>query len=120
MLNKNLVAFTFESNNVRTIDRDGDVWFVAGDIAKILGFNHTPHMIRMLDDDERGVHKVDTLGGKQENSIISESGLYICIFNSNKPQAKAFRKWVTKEVLPTIRKHGVYATQHNLQGYSYA
>jgi len=67
-------------------------------------------MTRMLDDDEKGTHIIRTPGGQQELSIISESGLYAAILKSRKTEAKSFRKWVTSEVLPTIRKHGMYAT----------
>jgi len=101
--------FQFRSTEVRTLVLDGEVWFVASDVAKALGYTHAPHMLRVLDEDEKGVQIVDTLGGPQELGIISESGLYHAVLKSRKPEAKPFRKWVTSEVLPAIRKTGQYA-----------
>lgn len=103
-----LSIFAFESAAVRTLTRNGEPWFVATDIANILGFKHSPHMVRMLDEDEKGVHVVDTLGGDQELSVISESGLYACILKSRRAEAKVSRKWVTSDVLPAIRKTGTF------------
>ncbi|WP_051189900.1 BRO-N domain-containing protein [Laribacter hongkongensis] len=102
-------VFSFDTHAVRAINRDGEVWFVATDVATALEYSHTPHMLRHLDDDEKGVHIVDTLGGPQDVATISESGLYSAILKSRKPEAKRFKKWVTAEVLPAIRKTGSYA-----------
>ena len=104
-----LSIFAFESAAVRTLDLNDEPWFVATDVAKILGYRDARDMARMLDDDEKGTHNLRTLGGEQELYIISESGLYACILKSRRPEAKAFRKWVTSEVLPAIRKNGGYA-----------
>jgi len=105
-----IIPFSFESTEIRAIANDqGEPWFVAGDVAELLGYGHVPHMTRLLDDDEKGVHNVDTPGGDQEMTIISESGLYACILKSRRPEAKVFRKWVTGEVLPALRKTGRYA-----------
>lgn len=101
-------VFAFNAAAVRVFTIQDAPWFVAGDIAGILGFKHVPHMVRMVDDDEKGTHIVDTPGGKQDVSIINESGLYACILKSRRPEAKTFRKWVTSEVLPSIRAHGSY------------
>ena len=101
-------VFDFEDNAVRVVDIDGEPWFVAADVARVLGYDITPHATRLLDDDEKGIHKVDTLGGKQEMTMINESGLYHLVLLSKKPEAKKFRKWVTAEVLPSIRKTGAY------------
>lgn len=90
------------------VDQAGEPWFVAKDICDILEIANARDAISTLDDDEKGVAFTDTLGGKQEVNIINESGLYNLIFRSNKPQAKVFRKWVTSEVLPAIRRHGHY------------
>ena len=90
-------------------DENGEPWFVAADVCRVLGYDHTPHATRLLDDDEKAVHKVDTLGGTQEMTMVNESGLYNLIFRSTKPEAKKFRKWVTEEVLPSIRKTGSYS-----------
>ena len=102
--------FNFHAHAVRILDKDGELWFVASDVASALEYSHTPHMLRHLDDDEKGVQIVDTLGGAQEVSTISESGLYSAILRSRKPEAKRFKKWVTSEVLPAIRKTGTYST----------
>lgn len=101
-------VFAFESSAVRVVMRDGEAWFVAGDIARVLGYRDAEQMTRMLEEDEKGKHIVGTLGGNQEASIVSESGLYACIFKSRRLEAQAFRKWVTSEVLPAIRKTGSY------------
>lgn len=101
-------VFDFEDNAVRVIEKDGEPWFVAADVARVLGYDITPHATRLLDDDEKGIHKVDTLGGKQEMTMVNESGLYHLVLLSKKPEAKKFRKWVTAEVLPSIRKTGMY------------
>lgn len=105
-----VVPFRFESNEVRTLIIDGTPWWVAKDVCKILGFeNPRQALATHLDEDEKGVQILDTLGGKQQMAVINESGLYTLILRSNKPAAKPFRKWVTAEVLPAIRKTGSYA-----------
>ena len=101
-------VFDFEDNAVRVIDRDGEPWFVAADVCRILDIKNSRDAVADLDDDEKGVANTDTLGGKQEMRVINESGLYNLIFRSRKPEAKKFRKWVTAEVLPSIRKTGMY------------
>lgn len=105
-----IIPFSFESTEIRAIANDqGEPWFVAGDVAELLGYRNAPDMTRLLDDDEKGTHNLRTLGGEQEMTIISESGLYACILKSRRPEAKVFRKWVTGEVLPALRKTGHYA-----------
>jgi prophage antirepressor-like protein len=106
-----LTRFTFKSTEVRTVEKDGLIWFVASDIAKALNYADATHMTRSLDDDERGLHIVETPSGNQEVTIINESGLYHALLKSRKPEAQPFRKWVTSEVLPAIRKDGHYAAQ---------
>jgi prophage antirepressor-like protein len=97
--------FQFGSTEVRTVDRDGQVWFVAGDVAKALNYADAVQMTRVLDEDEKGLHTMQTLGGNQQVTIISESGLYHALLKSRKPQARPFRRWVTQEVvLPAIRQ----------------
>lgn len=110
-----LQIFTYNSNEVRTIQRDGDPWFVLKDVCQVLGIGNSRMAAERLDADEKGVSQIDTPGGKQEMSIINESGLYNVILRSDKPEAKPFRKWVTSEVLPTIRKHGMYATAETVE-----
>lgn len=103
-----VVPYRFESHEVRALNIDGDPWFVAKDVCDVLDLSDTYRAVAGLDDDEKGTSKVRTPGGDQEMIIISESGLYTLIIRSNKPQAKSFRKWVTAEVLPSIRKTGSY------------
>lgn len=106
-----LTIFRFEgTHEVRTVVRDGEPWFVAKDICDILEISQYRDAISTLDEDERASVVVDTLGGPQNMSAVNESGLYALVFKSRKPEAKAFRKWVTSEVLPTIRKTGQYKT----------
>ncbi|WP_180967243.1 phage antirepressor [Zhihengliuella halotolerans] len=88
----------------------GEPWFVAADVAKILGYEKATFMTRRLDEDEKGVRSVHTLGGYQQMTIVSEAGLYSAILGSKVPGAKAFKRWVTHEVLPAIRKTGNYST----------
>lgn len=104
-----VVPFQFESKEVRALTIDGNPWFVAKDVCNVLEHSNHRAAVDGLDDDEKGVSKFYTPGGQQEMLIISESGLYTLIIRSNKPQAKPFRKWVTAEVLPSIRKTGGYA-----------
>ena len=104
--------FTFENQKVRTLTIDDEPYFVAKDVATILGYNSNPaKAIRdHVDDEDKGVNETFTPGGKQKITIINESGLYSLILSSKLPNAKKFKRWVTSEVLPTIRKHGAYLT----------
>lgn len=108
--NTAVVPFQFESKEVRTVtDESGNPWFVAKDVCNILDIQQPTKAVGNLDDDEvNKSHLVDSLGKSQEMITISESGLYTLIIRSNKPEAKKFRKWVTAEVLPAIRKTGTY------------
>ena len=103
-------AFTFNASDqqVRTVIIDGDPFFVAKDVCAILGISNHNDAVRRLDDDERRGSALPTPSGTQQVSIVNESGLYHLIFQSRKPEAKAFRKWVTSEVLPSLRKTGKY------------
>lgn len=101
-------VFDFEDNAVRVIEIDGEPWFVAADVARILEYRDAFNATRILDDDEKDTHLMSTPSGNQEMSVINESGLYHLIILSRKPEAKKFRKWVTAEVLPSIRKTGMY------------
>ncbi len=104
-----LQTFTFaDSHAVRTIVEDGQVKFVAKDVCNALGLTNSRETVANLDDDEKGVSIADTLGGKQYLGVVTESGLYTLIFKSRKPEAQAFRKWVTSEVLPALRTTGTY------------
>lgn len=110
-MNNNLMNFENpEFGAVRSILIDGDPWFVAADVCKALELEKTNRALSRLDDDEKGAHSVSTPGGRQRMSIISESGLYSLILGSRKPEARAFKRWITHEVIPSIRKHGAYMT----------
>lgn len=101
--------FLFNDQQVRTVVRDGEPWFVGKDVADILGYSDTAQAVRKhIDDEDKGVVEMTTPGGKQNMVVINESGLYSLILSSKLPTAKAFKRWVTSEVLPTIRKHGAY------------
>ena len=103
-----LQLFNFGEAPVRIIDKTGNPWFVATDVCRVLEINNPRQATSRLDEDEKGVITNDTLGGGQEMTIISESGLYSLVLTSRKPQARAFKKWITSEVLPAIRKTGSY------------
>lgn len=103
-------VFNFESHNVRTvIGENGEPKFVAADVAGALTISRTDDAVSRLDDDEKDTAIIRTPGGDQRMTVITESGLYNLIFTSRKEEAKRFKKWVTAEVLPTIRKTGQYA-----------
>ena len=102
-----------EFGQVRTLVIDGEAWFVGKDVAEILGYSNTRKALAdHVDEEDKGVTKCDTLGGVQDLTVINESGLYGLILSSKMPNAKKFKHWVTSEVLPAIRKHGIYATDN--------
>lgn len=103
-----IVQFSFESSSIRTLGDAISPLFVAADVAAILGYGSTKDATRILDDDEKQTVSIDTNGGKQSMTAVTESGLYAMILKSRRPEAKRFRKWVTSEVLPSIRKTGRY------------
>lgn len=96
---------------VRTVTIDGEPWFVAADVAHILGFREAYDLTRMLDDDEKGPHILRTPGGEQSVTVITEAGLYSAILRSRVPEAKAFKRWVVHEVLPALRRTGTYSVE---------
>lgn len=104
-----LKIYNYQENEVRTVIKDGEPWWVLKDVCRVLNIVNTRNVSTRLDEDEKGVHQMDTLGGTQELTIINETGLYSVILRSEKPEAKDFKRWVTHEVLPSIRKHGMYA-----------
>lgn len=111
MTNNEIQVFQFEGQmSLRSVIREGDPWFVATDVAKVLGHSNSRAMVSSLDEDERGVMNAYTPSGEQDMTIINESGLYSVILRSRVEGAKRFKKWVTSEVLPSIRKHGAYMT----------
>lgn len=104
------VPFEYESHQIRTLVIEAEPWFVAVDICKVLGILESNKALLKLDDDEKEKAPRIKFGvpGGSDVWMVNESGLYALIMRSNKPEAKAFRKWVTSEVLPTIRKQGAY------------
>ena len=105
-----------ELGEVRTLFIDGECWFVGKDVASCLGYTNPLKAIRdHVYSDDKGVNELDTPGGKQETIIINESGMYALIFGSKLESANKFKRWVTKEVLPSIRKHGMYVTEELLK-----
>ncbi|MDA8231314.1 MAG: BRO family protein [Magnetospirillum sp.] len=106
-----LSPFVFEGAAVRVIDRDGEPWFVGADVCRVLGYANTSQALGRLDPDEKGVYSTDTLGGAQEMTVVSEPGLYRLIFGSRKPVAERFKRWISHDVLPAIRKTGRYVAR---------
>ena len=106
---QNTSIFNFNKQSIQIVVKQYEPWFVASDVAKVLGYRNASDAARLLDDDEKGTHNLRTLGGEQKVIIVNESGLYALVLKSRKPEAKPFRRWVTSEVLPTIRKTGGYS-----------
>ncbi len=106
----NIIPFDFNSNEIRVIqDESGEPWFVAKDVADILEYSQTDKMTKLLDDDEFQNRQIGGSGFNNKGTLlINESGLYSAVLRSKKPQAKKFKKWITSEVLPSIRKTGSY------------
>jgi prophage antirepressor-like protein len=104
-----LQIFQNEAFKVRTTVKDNEPWFVAADVLRVLDVDRTS--LERLDDDEKGVDSIHTPGGRQSVTIVSEPGLYALVLGSRKKEAKAFKRWVTHEVIPSIRRYGVYAAR---------
>lgn len=102
--------YAFRGNDVRVTVVDGEPWFVASDVAKVLGYREAYHLTRSIDDEDKGPHNVRTPGGSQQMTVINESGLYAAILGSRIQSARDFKRWVTSEVLPSIRRTGSYGT----------
>ena len=113
-----LQQFTSDQfGDIRALSIDGDPWFVGKDVALALGYKDTVNALKSHvdpEDKQRGC-QIATPSGKQDMTVINESGLYSVILRSDKPQAKPFRRWVTSEVIPSIRKHGAYMTEDTLE-----
>jgi anti-repressor protein len=109
MENNNIQVFNNDRfGEVRSVVKDGEPWFVAVDVCKALEIKNNRDALGRLDDDEKGVVSTDTLGGEQEVGVVNESGLYTLVLGSRKPEAKAFKRWITHDVIPAIRKTGGY------------
>lgn len=108
--------FNFKGQQVRTVTISGEPYFVGKDVADVLGYNDTNQAVRKhVDDEDKLTRQFDGSGQKRNMTIINESGLYALILGSKLPQAKEFKRWVTSEVLPTIRKHGAYLTDSKIE-----
>nr|UVX49662.1 MAG: antirepressor protein KilAC domain [Bacteriophage sp.] len=108
-MNTEIQTFNFNNNPVRALtDKNGEPWFIAKDVCDILGHSNASMALDRLDDDERAKFN---LGRQGEANIVNEAGLYALVLGSRKPEARTFKRWVTHEVLPSIRKHGIYATE---------
>lgn len=104
-----ILVFHYKSSEVRTVELNGEPWFVLKDVCAVLGISNHKMTAQRLDADEVSLTDLtDSMGRQQETTVINESGLYNVILRSDKPEAKPFRKWVTSEVLPSIRKTGSY------------
>lgn len=104
-----ILVFHYKSSEVRTVELNGEPWFALKDVCAVLGLTTPARVAERLDSDEVSLtHLTDSMGRQQETTVINESGLYNVILRSDKPEAKPFRKWVTSEVLPSIRKTGGY------------
>lgn len=108
-----LQNFKFSGQDVRIITINDEPWFVAKDVADVLGYDQTSNMLKRIDDEDFISSKLE--GMNMKSTLINESGLYTAILGSKKPEAKQFKRWVTSEVLPTIRKHGAYMTDSKLE-----
>lgn len=103
-------TFDFDGSGIRTLTIGDEPYFVGKDVAEVLGYSNPQKAIRNhVDDEDKGVNEMDTPGGKQPIVIINESGLYSLILESKLPEAKRFKRWVTSEVLPSLRRNGMYA-----------
>lgn len=112
----NIQTFSFANQSLQIIIKDNQAWFIANEVANLLGYRDAHNLTRILDDDETGTHNMSirSENGIEQNravSIINESGFYHAAFKSRKPEVKPFRKWVTSEVLPQIRKTGTYSSK---------
>lgn len=119
--NKIQIFANEEFGQIRTVEINGEPWFVGKDVAEALGYKEATKAAReKVDSEDRGKSKIDTPSGTQNMTIINESGLYSLIFASKLPTAKKFKRWVTSEVLPTIRRHGMYAMDELLNNPDFA
>lgn len=105
-----LMCLSFENMPVRAIEKNGEIWWILTDVCNILELSTPAKVAQRLDDDEKGVNLIHTLKGNQSAIVINESGLYSVILRSRKPEAKAFKRWITHKVLPQIRKTGGYSS----------
>ncbi|WP_337998878.1 phage antirepressor [Desulforamulus ruminis] len=111
-----LQVFSYEGKEIRTIQRNGETWWVLKDVCGVLGLSNARMIADRLDEDDVSLAYVtDSMGRRQQTNIVNESGLYNVILRSDKPEAKKFKRWVTHEVLPQIRRHGAYITTSKIE-----
>lgn len=103
-----IIPFAYKDSLVRTVMIDGEPWFVAADVCRVLEIKDASMAVQRLDDDEKGTSTVGTPGGEQTMNVVSEAGVYRLVFTSRKPEAEAFKRWLAHEVLPALRKTGSY------------
>jgi anti-repressor protein len=108
-------VFQFGTNQIRTVFKNNDPWFVAKDVCEVLEIRNSHDALGRLDEDEKATSVLPTQFGSKPMNVVNEAGLYSLILTSRKPEAKQFKRWVTHEVLPTIRKHGAYLTDDALE-----
>lgn len=105
-----LQIFNYHNTPLRTIEKDGELWWVLKDVCEVIGIRNHSNVVPRLEEDEKALHLVEDLNGKaQQTVVINEPGLYNVILRSDKPEAKDFKRWVTHEVLPSIRQKGSYS-----------
>lgn len=107
--------FNYQEKEVRTVLKDGEPWFVAKDVCEVLDITDTWNATNRLSELMKGTHTISTPGGDQEMITVSEAGVYKLVFTSRKPEAEKFTDWLATEVIPSIRKHGLYATDDTLE-----
>lgn len=109
-----VIPFNYYDQPVRVVEIDGEPWFVLADLCRVLDLSQPHRVAARLTDDMKGRTPITTLGGAQEMTIVSEPGMYEVVIRSDKPEATAFRRWITAEVLPQIRKTGAYSVTPEL------
>lgn len=114
-MQKEITPLLFEEEHlVRQVDQNGEIWFVGADVCRVLGLKNARSSLALLDEDEKGVHTMDTPGGEQDMIIVSEPGVYRLVFKSRKPIAERFKRWLAHEVIPSIRKTGQYTVSGDI------
>lgn len=116
-MNEIMTVFENEQfGQVRTVERNGEPWFVAADVCRALEIGNPSDALRRLDEDEKALVSIEGLSrGNDKGNIVNEPGLYSLVLGSRKPEAKVFKRWITHEVIPSIRKHGMYATSDTVE-----
>ena len=114
-MNELVNVFNYQTKEVRTVIKDGEPWFVAKDVCEILEISNNRDAVSRLSEHMIGVVTADTPGGSQSMTVINEAGVYKLVFTSRKPEAEKFIDWIATEVLPSIRKHGMYATENTIE-----